>query len=521
MEAAGSDRSISSTIGEDFGSYTIVRRLGVGGMAETFEAIRTLPSGVTQRVCLKVVRPFFRDRLDFQELFMREARLAAQLSHSNIVRLIDFAEVDGVPYIALDLVDGVDLASLLDAQPTGRLSPEQVALLGYELARALKHAHDPHRAGSSGLSEGPIIHRDVSPSNVMVSVEGEILLTDFGLAKAVEATSHEQSDVKGKVPYMSPEQLRAEPLDGRSDLFALGIVLFEALSGQRPFQGEHDPATIMNILKGKRTSLRELVPTAPPGLCDVIESLLATDRDERPENAEALLGMMEPFFPSPRVRKELRQMAAEAQTLRAAHSSRTSISRGETGEQPAARREEASGVSPTQKSRAPAVDSKEPAPAPEAPRKQRLRRGLVWGLWTLVAAMAAVSLWSDFVEDPRRESQEPTAEEVVAEPVKAATQSSDEPRLETPQAGVGEKTEAAEKPMPAASAPKPARLTVIVFPWGSVWIDGKPRGAAPIKNVRMKPGRYRISAGQNEPQQTKIVDLKEAQRKTVEFDLTK
>ncbi|MBT8467465.1 MAG: serine/threonine protein kinase, partial [Deltaproteobacteria bacterium] len=270
MATADSQRPPSDPLGQDFGQYKLVRRLGVGGMAETFEAIRTGRGGFSQRVCLKVVLPFFRDRQDFRELFEREARLAAKLRHGNVVGVLDFGEIDGVTYMALELVDGVDLASLLDAQPGKRLAHEHVAFLGHELAAALEHAHDPRREGSVGDQEGnAIVHRDLSPSNVLVSKRGEVLLTDFGVAKAITGTARQQSAVKGKVPYMSPEQLRAERVDGRADLFALGVVLFEALAGQRPFQGEHDPATIMRILKGERALLREVAPSAPVELCQV------------------------------------------------------------------------------------------------------------------------------------------------------------------------------------------------------------------------------------------------------------
>lgn len=241
MSDAGSDRPLSDPLGQDFGPYKLIRRLGVGGMAETYEAIRSGPSDFTQRVCLKVVLPFYRDREDFRELFEREARLAAKLRHRNIVGVIDFGEIDGVTYMALELVDGVDLGTMLDSRPSRRLSPEYVTLIGYELASALEHAHDPRREGSSDdPADNAIIHRDVSPTNVLISKRGEILLTDFGVAKAITGTWRQQSAVKGKVPYMSPEQLRAERLDGRSDLFALGVVLYEALAGERPFQGEHE-----------------------------------------------------------------------------------------------------------------------------------------------------------------------------------------------------------------------------------------------------------------------------------------
>jgi len=268
-------------------------------------------------VCVKLVLPFFRERQDFLELFKREARLAAKLRHSNVVEVIDFGEIDGITYIALELVDGTDLAALIEAQPGRRVSPEHAALIGHDIAAALEHAHDPRRDGSTdGPADNAIIHRDISPSNVLVSQRGEILLTDFGVAKAITGTARQQSAIKGKVPYMSLEQLRSETLDGRADLFALGVVLFESLAGHRPFQGDHDPATIMQILNGDRPSLQEAAPNSPPELVNVIERLLERDRDSRPESASVLLDMLDPFVPSPRERRELGKAAAALRTSR-------------------------------------------------------------------------------------------------------------------------------------------------------------------------------------------------------------
>ncbi len=281
-------------------------------MAETYEAIRRGPSGFAQHVCLKLVLPFFRDNDDFVRLFEREARLAAKLRHSNIVGVIDFGAVEGTPYIALELVDGADLRFLLDAQDGTRLPHKLVAMLGHDLAAALEHAHAPVPGKSLDEREaGGIVHRDISPGNVLISRRGEVMLSDFGVAKAISGTSRKQSAVKGKVPYMSPEQLRAEPLDGRADLFALGVVLFEALGGQRPYDGAHDPATIMLTLAGEHPSLTALAPSAPSGLCDVIEILIRPDRDDRPKNASTLVDMLDEFVPSPRARRQIGKLIDE------------------------------------------------------------------------------------------------------------------------------------------------------------------------------------------------------------------
>jgi serine/threonine protein kinase len=519
MATAGSDKSLSEPTRRDFGPYKLVRRLGAGGMAETFEAIRSGPGGFTQRVCLKVVLPFFRDRQDFQELFKREARLAAKLRHSNIVGVIDFGQIDGVTYIALELVDGVDLASLLEAQPSQRLSHEHVALVGHELAAALEHAHDPRREGSAGgPADNAIIHRDLSPSNVLVSQRGEVLLTDFGVAKAITGTSRQQSAVKGKVPYMSTEQLRAEKLDGRADLFALGVVLFEALSGQRPFQGEHDPATIMRILQGQRASLRGVAPSAPPDLCDVIESLLEPDRNDRPENAGAVLELLDPFVPPPRMRRELGKIASEVRALHATRTSEPPISGSEVTDHPPEHPGQGSGVSRTSGPLAPDAETAGQRPSPSVAGKRPSRKWLGWTLLALAATIAAMMLWPvetapTIVEDP--------AAEAPAEDAKPTAETTPDPQSIEAASDAPSETAAETEPTPAVPSARPARLTVVVFPWGDVWINGKPRGSAPLKNLSLKPGRYKVSAGQGQPSKTQTIRLRETQRKTVHFDLTK
>jgi serine/threonine-protein kinase len=508
-------RSPSDPIGQNFGPYKLVRRLGVGGMAETFEAIRSGPKGFSQRVCLKLVLPFFRDSNDFIELFEREARLAAKLRHSNIVGVIDFGQVEGTPYMALELVDGVDLQGLLDAQPGKRLSHDYVALVGHDLAAALGHAHNPPPSSdATAAGVNAIIHRDISPSNVLLSGHGEILLTDFGVAKAVTGTTRKQSAVKGKVPYMSPEQLRAEPLDGRADLFGLGVVLFEALAGQRPYEGEHDPGTIMSILKGNHPSLQALAPDAPPELCRVIESLIEPERDHRPDNAAGLTELLDEFVPSPRVRRQLGRMVEKRRAEEPAPSGAEwgALEQSDTAFQSDAQSSE-SGIQSTGAGGGAAANAR-------SRRRLRLALSLAASLIVIGASVAAgVVFWAPSEETPAAETSAPTMEDTSASV-------DDEPETNAPSPRVDESTAQADRPTdvpderPTAAVPRPARLTVIVFPWGSVWINGKPQGLAPLKDQSLKPGRYKISAGQGSPSKTQTVRLRPGQRKTVNLDLT-
>ncbi len=520
------DISPGGPVDPEFGPYRLVRRLGVGGMAETFEAIRTGPGGFSQRVCLKLVLPFYRDRADFLELFEREARLAAKLRHGNIVGVLDFGQIDGVTYIALELVDGVDLGTLIDSRPGARLSAEFSALIGHDLAAALEHAHDPGRDGSDGSEGGAIVHRDISPSNVMISRRGEILLTDFGVAKALNQAPRPQSAIKGKVPYMSPEQLRAEPLDGRSDLFALGVILYEALAGQRPYQGDHDPATIMMILQGDRPPLASFAPDAPEGLLELVEQLLAPDRNDRPENAAAVLELLEAFVPPPRMRRELGALAEEVRTHPVNRGRGLRDYGSDAGDTPEPY-DQKSGVGPTGNSLA-------SGPEPVVRSFKKTRRATLLFLLALLGVGAAVFAWRGTPTETTPEvasgAAEPTsvAERADAEEVAAPAEGAEAGTANTTVDGEASKRIAA--PVDSKSSPateeraveaRPGRLTVIVFPWGNVWINGGPRGSAPLKNAVLKPGRYRVSAGQGKPTVTKTVRLRPGDRKQVNFDLTK
>jgi len=512
MDKAGFDTSLGEPDRKELGPYTLVRRLGVGGMAETYEAIRKGPGDFTQRVCLKLVLPFFRDREDFLTLFKREARLAAKLRHSNVVGVIDFGETDGVSYIALELVDGVDLATLLDAQPGTRIPPEHAALVGHDIAAALEHAHDPRRDGSAdGPLDNAIIHRDLSPSNVLVSQRGEILLTDFGVAKAITGTARQQSAVKGKVPYMSPEQLRSETLDGRADLFALGVVLYESLAGHRPFQGEHDPGTIMQILNGDRRPLLEAAPDTPPGFAEIVEQLLEPDRDARPESATALLEMLDPYVPSPRERRELGKAVSIVRASLPAPAPLTPVSGSAPTDASGEPNREASGVARTGSS-LPGGEVASPSPSPRTPSRR------VWLAAVLVLGIAAgFGLWANRVERAPAPAAEraPTTATPEPTPTPAADTVVEGESPAEPAAAVAKAAE------PVAQEPKPGRLSVTVFPWGDVWIDGKPRGKAPVLRVALPRGRHKVSAGQGTPSKTRVVRLKAGQRRSIQFDLSK
>ena len=274
-------------------------------MAETFLAIRRGPGGFEQHVCVKRILPFYERDPAFVADFLEEARLAAQLRHSNIAQVIDFGAVDGSHYLALELIDGMDLRSLLRrlGEHGRRLDPTLVVLVGLELAAALEFAHTPSRGRQA------VVHRDISPSNILLSRSGAVYLTDFGIARAVGTKRRTESGVlRGKIPYVAPEYAQRAHYDQRTDLFSLGVVLFEALAGQRPFVGQTDLDTLQRITEGRRPSLQPLVPEAPGTLVQAIETLLEADPDRRYPSARYLIDALTPISPPATTGRQLAEL---------------------------------------------------------------------------------------------------------------------------------------------------------------------------------------------------------------------
>ena len=245
------------------GPYRILRRLGRGGMAEVFLAVAHGASGFEKRVALKTLLPELQGDGVYERMLIDEARLAAALSHRNLVGVHDLGTAGGTYYVRMDWIDGADLAALLSRSP---LPPPAVALMvAEEVAHALDHLH--HARDDAGRPLG-LVHRDVSPGNILVSRAGEVKLADLGIAKATARTEATRGGVrKGKYAYMSPEQATGSPLGPASDQFALGVTLTEMLVGRRPFDGESVLDTLDRV--------RDAAPV-DPALFDGLDADLGT-----------------------------------------------------------------------------------------------------------------------------------------------------------------------------------------------------------------------------------------------------
>jgi serine/threonine protein kinase len=264
-------------------------------MAEVFLAQQRGLEGFDRRVAVKRILPHLVDSPDFVRMFLGEAKLAAQLSHPNIVHIYDFGKVDHDYFIAMEYVDGVHAGEMFKAgEEHEKLSPTLVARIGADAAAALHNAHE--LKGTNGKPLG-LVHRDVSPANIMISYDGVVKLCDFGIAKAAAATDQLTSpgQVKGKYAYMSPEQTVAQPLDGRSDVFSLAIVLWELLTGKL-IVPRGDAVTSMRMIRdGKLEPLARAAPNVPPQLAQAITWALETKREKR-ATATELAQALEAFI---------------------------------------------------------------------------------------------------------------------------------------------------------------------------------------------------------------------------------
>jgi serine/threonine-protein kinase len=280
--------------GGRLGGYRILRKLGQGGMATVYKAHE---ESLNRVVALKVIGRHLTDKPEFVQRFKREAQAAAQLSHPNIVQIHAIGEDDGVHYFSMEYVRGQSLADLIEAD--GFLTAGRAVPILRQAAQALAVAHD---AG--------IVHRDIKPANVMLDEAGRVKVADFGIAQMVAETRLTQSGMMiGTPEYISPEQCRGEKLDGRSDIYSLGVTFFQMLSGQTPYETASPTALVLQIVEGRMLHIGELNPTIPAGVQAIVKRMLATDRAERFQGAEDLLAALEGVDVQP-VTKSVRKPAA-------------------------------------------------------------------------------------------------------------------------------------------------------------------------------------------------------------------
>jgi len=285
------------------GKYTLVRQLATGGMAELFVAVQKGAFGFEKLVVVKRILPALTGDRTLIEMLLHEGRVAATLSHPNIVQIFDIGVVDGSHFIAMEHVHGEDLRSIvrqMKAQNVLEFPIEHALSVVLGVCAGLAYAHEKRGLDGRPLN---IVHRDVSPQNVIIAYAGEVKVVDFGIAQS-DAMSQDETQsgrLKGKVPYMSPEQARGEAIDRRSDVFAAGVMLFELTTGRRLFKGTTEYETIELICDRPYPRPSEVRDDYPPELEAIVMRALAKDRTERWQTAREMQSALEEFARRERV----------------------------------------------------------------------------------------------------------------------------------------------------------------------------------------------------------------------------
>jgi len=276
-----------------FGRYTLVQRLATGGMAEVFKAKILSTHGFEKLLVIKRILPNLAADKTFVSMFIDEGKLTAQLIHPKIVQVTDFGEENGQYFIALEFVDGFDGLALLRsaAQKHVRLPIPICMFVASEVLDALDYAHNAKDSEGKPMH---LVHRDISPSNVFIARRGDVKLGDFGIAHAQERESKTQAGtLKGKYGYMSPEQVTGGDLDGRSDIFAVGIVLAEMLMGKRLFSAPNDLDVLLMVRDGRLERWDKNSKDIPPRLDAIVRKALAKNLDERFQSAAEFRNALE------------------------------------------------------------------------------------------------------------------------------------------------------------------------------------------------------------------------------------
>lgn len=276
-----SDKKIGYKLPRLYGKYYLLELINVGGMAEVFKAKMFGVEGFEKIVAIKKILPEIAEDQEFIKMFIDEAKIAVRLQHPSIVQILELGKIDESYFIAMELVNGKDLKTIRKRlKRVDLLMPvEQSA---YTIAQVCEGLDYAHRKADDKMNSLNIVHRDISPQNMIISYEGTVKLIDFGIAKAKSKSTKTQAGMlKGKFSYMSPEQVSGQPIDRRSDIFSLGVVFFEMLTGKRLFLGKNDVETLEKIRKAEVPPPSVFNSSVPPEIDRIVFKALAKDREER------------------------------------------------------------------------------------------------------------------------------------------------------------------------------------------------------------------------------------------------
>jgi serine/threonine protein kinase len=284
-------------VGDDFGPYRLMEKVAAGGMAEVFRAKRAGVEGFEKIVAVKRILPHLSDNKEFVDMFIDEAKMVAGLNHPNIVQIFDLGRIDLTYFIAMEYVHGRDLRSILrECKDRGTSLPIDLAvLITGRVAAALEYAHRKKDETGRPLK---IVHRDVSPQNILISFEGDVKLTDFGIAKATsKATSTDRGALRGKLLYMSPEQATGKTMDKRADVFSLGVCFYEMITDRKPFMGTSEKSILEMVRECHIPTPSSVSPRVPKRIETIAMKALDRDPDRRYQDAGEMLRDLERALP--------------------------------------------------------------------------------------------------------------------------------------------------------------------------------------------------------------------------------
>jgi serine/threonine-protein kinase len=471
---------------ETVGRYILNRRLATGGMAEIFLAKLVGAAGFEKEVVLKRILPQWSQNRDFVAMLIDEAKIAVRLDHPNIVQVHELARDGAVHYIAMEYVRGWDLRRVLKATAARKSAiPADVAVFLFcEVLEGLAYAH-----------RFKVVHRDISPQNILISEEGAVKITDFGIARAA-SRSHETATgvLKGKFAYMSPEQATPEDkrkVDGRSDLFSAAVVLYEALTGERLFYRGSDLETLDRVRRAEWSPSTRALELIPPALLRVLSKALQRDPQDRFATAadfrDALRGYAREAgweLSRDRLVSFLGRIFAEPGALGGPEGEETRLLTGGTG-LPGDRTQTMGGETLVDGPGSRTVSDHSPE------RRGRPVAALILGS---IALYLVIGLWLRMTrQDPPAPAAVPETQEAVAPPGAAPT------------AAVPPGTTPAEPPdsisdfemapviaLPKKEEPAKGYLSVRAIPWGTVTVDGGRGREAPVRRLALKPGRHTV-----------------------------
>jgi serine/threonine protein kinase len=501
------------------GRYTLGERLGVGGMGEVYLAMARGLGGFEKPLALKLLLPHLGQKQDLVERFLAEAHLAAKMNHVNVAQIFDVGTTDGRFFIAMELVRGVSLSALIKSlKRSGQSLPGGVvAFVARAVCDGLHHAHS--LAGPEGRPLG-VVHRDVTPHNILVSVDGAVKLTDFGIARAA-GVAERAAGLYGKAAYVAPELLRDGAFDRRADLFSLGVTLFHLATLENPFNRTSQEDTLSAVTNAPLPPLLSLRPDVPAELAAAIERATAKDPAQRFDDARQMRDAM----PAPPVDAADQLSKLVAQTF-ASDIDRLDARTRELVTAGVPRKTGTIALPDAQDETATPMPVPVPAERAGPPGSQLLIGGAAF------AAMAGIVALSLFLlrhppepaAAPAPTLPTPPAVAVALPEPPAAVEEPEQtdPPPEVLPAPARHRHRPAPKPAPAPKSARTGYISIDATPWAEVRIDGKLIGETPIASFPVDAdGKHEVelSNPDTKKQQRKTVKVAEGQRTFVKADL--